>query len=199
MATILSFYASEMPGWQVLTRDSNPEKMFSRAQAINNGVRIADSQIVVVNDADCLCPVDQVKEAVAWARGAPGLVYAYTRYRRLSRQTSESLSREPWRPQAAWFGDGIEWQLENAPSQSVIAIRRDDFLAIGGYDERFQGWGYEDLEFLHRAQKYAPVRRVPGDLYHLWHGDRRPDDSPLSEDERLVRANWRLYQEIVNT
>jgi hypothetical protein len=33
-----------------------------------------------------------------------------------------------------------------------IAIRRSDFERLGGYDERFEGWGYEDTDFTRRAR-----------------------------------------------
>jgi hypothetical protein len=41
-----------------------------------------------------------------------------------------------------------------------IAIRRDDFLMLGGYDESFQGWGFEDFDLVIRARRLGLVPKV---------------------------------------
>lgn len=41
-----------------------------------------------------------------------------------------------------------------------IALTREDFHALGGYDEALQGWGYEDNDLLLRAGKQG-IRGVP--------------------------------------
>ncbi|MDP6693917.1 MAG: glycosyltransferase family 2 protein [Phycisphaerales bacterium] len=55
-----------------------------------------------------------------------------------------------------------------------FGIYREDMLAIGGFDESFTGWGYEDSELAVRAiNSNCLVRR--GDhratVLHLWHPD----------------------------
>ncbi len=177
---VRNYYRYEFPDWPVSVGRS-PEP-FSRAQAINQGVGQTDAEIVVVNDADTLVGPEQIRRAVAWAQGAPGLVYAYTRYRRLGPDAVIDTYKD------VPYGEA-KWQMESAPSQSVVAIRRSDFWEIGGMDEQFVGWGYEDCEFADRAARYVPIRRVPGDLYHIWHGDRREDDSPLTADRQAVARN----------
>ena len=52
----------------------------------------------------------------------------------------------------------------------IIAVRRSIWDAIGGMDERFHGWGYEDAALrdrLIRDYGKPPVR--PGTLLGLWH------------------------------
>ncbi|WP_250163494.1 galactosyltransferase-related protein [Psychrobacter sp. WY6] len=37
-----------------------------------------------------------------------------------------------------------------AASSSTVALRKSFYLELGGQDERFKGWGYEDWEFANR-------------------------------------------------
>lgn len=47
---------------------------------------------------------------------------------------------------------------------------------IGGHDERFEGWGEEDLEFWNRASASTPIRRLPGLGLHLDHPAATPEE-----------------------
>ncbi len=59
--------------------------------------------------------------------------------------------------------------MQNAEAGGSIALSRDAFHAIGGYDESFVGWGGEDNEFWERAQtrRVWPYGYLP--FVHLWH------------------------------
>ena len=48
-------------------------------------------------------------------------------------------------------------------------------------DERFEGWGCEDTEFLRRI----PWRRLPGPLFHIWHA--KASKEALGRNRRLLR------------
>lgn len=184
---VQTFYAEQIwpDGWTVrVAGDTAEGRPFSRARAINHGVSLGGEEIVLVNDADTIVAPWQLLRAVAYARGAPGLVYGYYRYRRLSRRATENL--DCWQDA---FHSEVEWQMLEAPSVSVMAIRRADFDALGGFDERFEGWGYEDIDFSTRAAGLAPLRRIDGDLFHLWHCERGSGDAPADADPRLVEQN----------
>jgi hypothetical protein len=53
--------------------------------------------------------------------------------------------------------DGADWHRHPAPCPGVLALTRKAFEAAGGMDERFQGWGYEDTEFLTRLRATLPT------------------------------------------
>jgi hypothetical protein len=65
--------------------------------------------------------------------------------------------------------DAADWTRHPAPCPGVLALTRAAFETAGGMDERFQGWGYEDTEFLSRLTKL-----VPG-------GQHEPSGLPLRE------------------
>ncbi len=55
---------------------------------------------------------------------------------------------------------------------SNLGVWREDFMAVNGFDEDFEGWGYEDWDFVSRLLKrgvqYKEGRfAVP--VLHLWH------------------------------
>ena len=47
-----------------------------------------------------------------------------------------------------------KWMMDEALGNSHYTMRKEDFMAIGGYDERFIGWACEDLDFNRRAFEY---------------------------------------------
>jgi hypothetical protein len=187
---VLDFYQDQLPEWRP-TIWSDTFLQFSKAKTVNRIMHpdYSDVDVIVLNDADSLCPADQIREAIRLAFEQPGLVFAYTSYCRLDQRTTEGLSH--W---SQAFEAPVEREIEDSGSQGCAAISRRCFLELGGYDERYVGWGYEDLEFARRANLRWRNRRVEGDLTHLWHGDRRQDDSPLDADPAATVRNLDLYR-----
>lgn len=180
---------------------------FNRSASINRAAVDASADelvdVYVVNDADTLVPLGQIEQAVALAEQEPGLVYCHRSYFRLTREQTQvfvALSEHGVAIDIRPTEDSLlavaecEWHQRDAPSLGCMAIRRDCFERVGGFDERFSGWGYEDLAFRAACERLWPTRRVPGDLYHLWHGKRRQDDSPLEADPADVGRNLHLYE-----
>jgi hypothetical protein len=184
---VQGYYACEFPTWRLAWHGSAHlgDAPFSRAEAINQAARhITAADLLVINDADSLCEPDRVREAVELAAAAPGLVRAYTSYRRLTREATEALRPAGYLDA---FQGPFEWEMENAHAHGCVAVRRECFEQVGGYDPKFRGWGYEDLaaEMLYDA--HWPDRRTPGLLAHLWH--------PPASDGPGVKENEQLYYE----
>ncbi len=74
------------------------------------------------------------------------------------------------------MADGARWDLPGMVYGALFSLRRDDFLAMEGYDERFYGWGCEDTLVGVRARALdtyiIPVYAAAG--LHIAHGDRSP-------------------------
>lgn len=161
----------------------------SLAQARNSAVRDTYNKVLVFLDADTICPPEQIQTAAELASEKPGQVFAFDTYVRISQRSTFELNR--WQECA---DANSERELYEPHSNGCMAISRESFNELEGYDESFIGWGYEDCDFNTRAHKLWPGRRVSGEAYHLWHGDRREDDSPLDADPNQVAANLRRYQ-----
>ncbi|WP_446808781.1 glycosyltransferase family 2 protein [Methylomonas sp. 2BW1-5-20] len=70
-----------------------------------------------------------------------------------------------------------------------LAVWKNDFLAVNGFDEVFEGWGYEDSDLVIRLIHHGIHRkegRFAAPVLHLWH--RHNDRSRHDENyQRLLR------------
>ena len=172
----------------------------SMSHARNLGAEIAEHEnpapsVLVFNDADSLVPHRQILEAAMMARMGGGLVYAYTLY--LSCRPSSSARYIDGELELEHLAAGAE-ELMGTASVGCVAITAEAFRRVGRFDQRFYGWGYEDYEFRARcaATLGGNVGRVAGPLYHLWHGARRPDHSPIDADPASIERNRLLWAEL---
>jgi hypothetical protein len=75
--------------------------------------------------------------------------------------------------------DAADWTRHPAPCPGVLALTRAAFETAGGMDERFQGHGFEDTEFLSRLHKLVPNGQHAASglpLRELWHPSHRVYD-----------------------
>lgn len=168
--------------------------LFQKATTVNRAAERSTADILVFNDADTLGGQQKTLEAVEMILdGEADWVYPYRVYRRLTKART-SYVIESQSPGLAWltsFEHPEGEPLVDSPAQAVFAIRREAFLDLGGYDEGFRGWWYEDLDLLERlVVSDTKGERLDGDVIHLWHGDRRADDhSPEDLPASIVAAN----------
>jgi hypothetical protein len=58
--------------------------------------------------------------------------------------------------------------LRDVPG-GCLWVRTEVFHAVGGMDERFEGWGGEDDDIVQRLGRLEPVIRFPDQILHLHH------------------------------
>ena len=80
-----------------------------------------------------------------------------------------------------------------------IAISYFNFIRLGGYDERFKDWGYEDIDLIYRARNLGLRRFTVNGLAYIDH-DRYIEDryknKPLMEYNRDNNViDWREYED----
>lgn len=178
--------------------DFREDMAFNKSAAINNAVDKLSPRgggILVVNDADSIVPLEQVDEMIRVAHRTGGLAVGYTDYLRLTQAATFNVLEKHHRSvEPDWPSLDLEWAQANAPSIGCMAITLEAFQEVGGFDERFEGWGPEDIDFAQRCLATVGVERIPGPLYHLWHDERRPDDSPVSASAQQVARNLEHFR-----
>lgn len=113
-------------------------------------------------------PVTALDAAVEAAKGYP-YVFAFDRATKLTfMETARVLAGKP-----------APTRLDELPFGGVRAINRAWWDRIGGYDERFTGWGHGDRAYVRRLKRLGGrITRVPGRLIMYRHPGRahRPND-----------------------
>lgn len=96
-----------------------------------------------------------------------------------------ALPFHDWRYRNPWF-----WQKAMTCN---LAIWKADFMAVNGFDEVFEGWGYEDSDLVIRLI-HSGIRRKEGrfavPVFHLWH----PHNDRSRHDENFQRLMERMRQ-----
>lgn len=146
--------------------------VFNRSAAINAAAaRTPNFDVAVIADADSIVDPVMLHMAAVRAESEQRLVIAFTRFAHLTRAMSERIMGGY---DGSWE-HGVDWALEGTCS-SMLAIARPLWEATGGFDERFQGWGWEDVAFCHACSTFGGgITRLPGTLWHLWHPPARGD------------------------
>lgn len=161
-----------LPGFPLLLVDSGHET-FNRAASRNWGVHHApQNEPVVVCDADTLPDPTPLARAVAAAYDGR-LHYPFTECHYLTETgTTEVLTgSEPDLTR-------IEFTIPGAQG-GIMVMLASAWIATGGMDERFTGWGYEDNAWHATVTTAlgAPVRHE-GTAWHLWHPSERNNGTP---------------------
>jgi hypothetical protein len=158
---------------------------FNRSAAINRAAREAgDWDYAIVIDSDIFIRKSQLEKALKTAAKTGKVTWAHRRWRGLHEDHTKRVIN-PRRP--IIFGPEVDnedmdvlIERTNPISWSCcVVIPRKVWDDLGGFDERFVGWGMEDMAFKSLVTCLYGWERISGDVYHLYH--------PRSE-ERIVKG-----------
>lgn len=178
----------EEVGWPIHEGVDEGEQPMNRAAARNRAAEQAgDWEVAVFLDADTVPDFSNLRRAVELAEGGR-LALAQDEFRSLTRDATKRVLAGESAPDKA----PVRWVYPN-PKSSCIAISRETWEKVGGYDERFSGWGWEDSSIFHACQALTGVVRLEGACSHLWHA-RSPEKNPASEEYQRNEALGRRYK-----
>jgi len=158
---------------QVCIGEDDPGGPFNCSRAQNRAFKQATGDILLMVGADTL-PDSGVLNSAASCLRDPAPQWTYTR------------SGHGWLPlfeKTGYYSEqGTEWILSGSNPFAVeldyvlpfctgpVALTRDAYVATGGMDERFSGWGYEDAAFRQTlAGLFGAPPALPATARCLWH------------------------------
>lgn len=169
-----------LPGAPLLLTDSGHEP-FNRAASRNAGIRhLPEDETVVVCDADLLLDPQALRAAIDSVQDGK-LHYPFTLCWYLDQEHTERvLAGGP--PEV-----GATTANLHGAQGGVMVMQAGAWRRVGGMDEEFTGWGYEDNAFCSTAGRTVGVHRHRGVIWHLDHPHERYTGS-CAEQANYARA-----------
>ncbi len=156
---------------------------FCKTAAVNDAFRRSRGDIIVIMDADCFIDSGVIlgcarQIRVARRRHRKLWFVPYRHFYRLtdaaSRLVLDSYPQDPYR----FSSPPPPGDTEESSGQSVghwygaliQLMPREAFEAAGGMDERFSGWGGEDISFMNAVDTlYTKHHTTRNQTLHMWH------------------------------
>lgn len=186
---IKKFYKRSMPEAEICIGEDNSE-LFNRSKAINNAFKKSTRNIIVVADNDTIYDPALILKSIklldenAWVVPFHNVL-----------NISEENSKKIYESKAKWplrvkvkdyrFKDFSRW------AGKLNVLPRKSFKKVGGFDERFEGWGCEDSAFsLSVNAVCGKFKRLDTDVYHLWHPYVGTKGNPKHDDNNKLLKQY---------
>lgn len=188
---------------EIIVADNDDDK-FILSKARNKGIRQATRDVIINVDADtvwnpstALEAVNQLKEGQPWC--IPYKYYNAVDYddtEKILTNTSSIYLSSNYNLERCAVAHPTE---PYPPVSGLTVLWREDLYKIGGFDERFVNWGWEDTYFAFAANKILGQywRSETACVYHLWHprGGLEPTDPGAIDNRELYNKLIRRFDE----
>jgi hypothetical protein len=170
--------------------DPEHDMPFSKTCAVNDAFQRSTGDVIVLLDADCfIAPkvildcARAIREArtevsVGFPNGEPLWFVPYEHLFRLTEASTAALIASdpndalefPEPPKLTDVGPTIGANIGHRFGALIQIMPREAFIAVGGMDPRFRGWGGEDVTFLRVVDTiYGQHRTTQNQVLTLWH------------------------------
>lgn len=187
-AWLYRYWKEQLPGAQIIVGKDwrslgDPSVPFSKSCAVNSAASFARGDVFVIMDADGYMKASDLLKCVKNIRKArkKGQRLWYVPYRQFYRLTPEASARVlesspryayefPTPPNQCDVQNTSGSQLGHWYGAGVQILPREAFFEVGGWDERFRGWGGEDHAAMRATDTlYWLHKTLPGQFLHIWH------------------------------
>lgn len=166
-------FAAELPEAEVIVGTDDGEDPFHKTLALNRAASEATTDVFLLGDADTWVDPERIRQAVAEVRDNPG---QWVRPWNVKLKMNTSATHHVIGLGETWDGT-IDHRPFGRPEDQKryrhappFVLHRDAWDAVGGMDERFRGWGQEDLAICLALERLVGAQRsYAGFALHLWH------------------------------
>lgn len=189
---------------EILVGSGNRSLPFSKSAAINEAFKKSSGDVLAIVDADTWPEIESftlaVQKVIAgdWKWAQPCKKF----YRIGKQKTLEILKSE----HSYNFDDIVPSMCDAVEdwTNAFFIVSRDLFVEVGGFDERFKGWGGEDQAMIRLLLKASnQFNDLSFSAYHLWHpqqnGGPKFDYQNVWDGQKNTNNNLdRDYEEFLN-
>lgn len=178
---LLEYWEHELPEAEIIVRSSRG-RVFCKGEALNRAMKKARGKIIVIIDSDAYISGDVLSLCADRMLEELENHLWYVPYRHLYRLTKEAsefiLDSHPACPIRLSSPPPPEF-IEKGGDKSKYGHRygamcmmfpKEAYDILGCFDERFKGWGGEDIALLRALDTlYGKHKTTENDILHLWH------------------------------
>ncbi|WP_158737187.1 galactosyltransferase-related protein [Alteribacillus sp. YIM 98480] len=166
---VRQFYSINMQNAEICVGKCNTPP-FSKAHAVNKAAAKAAGNVYIILDADIICSPHlllyslQLLNKYSW-------IIPYSQVKNVSKSSTHTLlnTRPTW-PLQINMDTKVNHFGKVLPVGGVNVISKQCFNKVGGFDERFYGWGGEDDAFACSVNTLCGhYKRLNTSIFHLWH------------------------------
>jgi predicted glycosyltransferase involved in capsule biosynthesis len=193
-----SWYELNFPNLKIILCDSGSE-IFNLSASRNIGLKKAfdqDCDFVVVSDADVFVSKESLFEAIKVAIKNNSIANPYDLFIELTSEGTdmffnnekECIQKDSWKGDAPVVLNNEPSSL--IPSSGVNVISKAVWEQLGGFDENFVGWGFEDnAYFLKYFDQYKNVYDyIPGIALSIFH--KKEWDSNINNNQKYFYETY---------
>lgn len=178
---LLEYWNNELPEAEIIIGHSN-SKVFCKGEALNNAYKKSTGKVLVILDADAYLPGKIIDKCASKILRELDNHLWYVPYRNLYRLKKEItgvvLSSNPLDPIRFFSPPPLQHVEDNGDRSKyghrygamIMMFPRQAIETLGCFDERFKGWGGEDVALLRALDTlYGKHKTTKNDILHLWH------------------------------
>lgn len=155
-----------------------PIQGFNKAKLLNQGIVESQADLLLISDADIVWNQEALEALIDRVLSEDQII-CHVKDVKESDPTSIALRRDRYSYTICVDGNIILVEVapelksedSNRPGYGLVCARRKTFLALGGYKELFNGWGWEDQDLLIRARVCGMPIYPDGCVVHISHPD----------------------------